>query len=65
MQREELDTLVEWAAAEGVPENNPAALAIAQLHRMKEVFGCAKMYFGPKPTLPDQQVFGVTTFELG
>jgi len=48
-----------------VPENNPAALTIAQLHRMKEVFGCAKMYFGPKPALPDQQIFGVTTFELG
>jgi len=48
-----------------VPENNPAALAIVQLHRMQEVFGCAKMYFGPKPILQDQQIFGVTSFELG
>jgi hypothetical protein len=48
-----------------VPENNPAAVALAQRHHMEEVFGCAKMYFGPKPRLPEQQIFGNTTFELG
>jgi len=48
-----------------VPENNPAALAIARLHNMTEVFGCARMYYGAKPDLPEQQVFAVTTFELG
>ena len=48
-----------------VPENNPAAIALAQRHHMKEVFGCAKMYFGPRPQLPEQHIFGVTTFELG
>jgi ribosomal protein S18 acetylase RimI-like enzyme len=48
-----------------VPENNQAAVALAQRYAMKEVFGCAKMYLGPKPTLPEQEIFAVTTFELG
>jgi len=48
-----------------VPENNPAAVAMAQRFDMKEVFGCAKMYFGPQPELPEQEIFGVTSFELG
>lgn len=48
-----------------VPENNPAALALAERHGLREVFGCARMYYGPPPDLPDGEVFGVTTFELG
>ena len=32
---------------------------------MQDVFGCARMYFGSKPVLPDAQTYGVTTFELG
>jgi ribosomal protein S18 acetylase RimI-like enzyme len=48
-----------------VPENNPAALKLAKKAGMKEVFGCAKMYFGPTPRLPDEEIFGVTTFEFG
>lgn len=48
-----------------VPENNRAAFEMARRFNMKEVFGCAKMYYGPKPVLPEQEIFGVTTFELG
>jgi GNAT superfamily N-acetyltransferase len=48
-----------------VPENNPAALALAARHAMDEVFGCARMYLGPAPALPWERIFGVTTFELG
>lgn len=48
-----------------VPENNPQALALAQRHGLREVFGCARMYYGPPPALPHQEIFGVTTFELG
>ncbi len=48
-----------------VPENNPEALALAARHGLREVFGCARMYYGPPPRLPDQEIFGVTTFELG
>jgi len=48
-----------------VPENNPAAVTLAREAGMKEVFGCAKMYYGPAPRLPENEIFGVTTFELG
>lgn len=47
------------------PENNPEALALAARHGMTEVFGCARMILGPIPELPDAEIFGVTTFELG
>jgi len=48
-----------------VPENNPEALALAQRHGLREVFGCARMYYGPPPVLPSGEIYGVTTFELG
>jgi hypothetical protein len=48
-----------------VPENNPEALALAERHGMREVFGCARMYYGRPPVLPYNEIFGVTTFELG
>jgi GNAT superfamily N-acetyltransferase len=47
------------------PENNPAAMALVRGQAMTEVFGCARMYLGPKPALAQHRVFGVTTFELG
>jgi len=48
-----------------VPEANREAVALAERHGMKEVFGCARMVLGPVPELPDAEIFGVTTFELG
>ena len=48
-----------------VPEPNADAMALAARHGMREVFGCARMYLGPPPALPQDQIFGVTTFELG
>jgi hypothetical protein len=48
-----------------VPEGNAAAMALARGRGMREVFGCARMYLGPAPALPDAEIFGVTTFELG
>jgi GNAT superfamily N-acetyltransferase len=48
-----------------VPENNHEAMALAQRHGMREIFGCARMYYGPPPVLPQGEIFGVTTFELG
>ena len=48
-----------------IPECNLAAVALAARHGLSESFGCARMYRGPIPELPWQQVFGVTTFELG
>ena len=48
-----------------VPEINRDALALVARHGMKEVFGCARMVLGPMPELPDAEIFGITTFELG
>jgi hypothetical protein len=48
-----------------VPEINREALALVTRHGMKEVFGCARMVLGPIPELPDAEIFGITTFELG
>lgn len=47
------------------PENNPAAIELVRQHQMTEVFGCARMYLGPRPVVADERIFGVTTFELG
>lgn len=48
-----------------VPERNQAAMDLARAAGMEEVFGCAKMYYGPAPALPENEIYGVTTFELG
>ena len=48
-----------------VPEKNREALALVARHGMKQSFGCARMILGPVPHLPDGEIFGVTTFELG
>ncbi|MGA7304388.1 MAG: hypothetical protein WBW88_05920 [Rhodothermales bacterium] len=48
-----------------MPEINREALELAARYGMKEVFGRARMVLGPIPKLPDAEIFGVTTFELG
>ena len=48
-----------------VPEINGDALALVARYGMREVFGCARMVHGPIPELPDAEIFGVTTLELG
>jgi ribosomal protein S18 acetylase RimI-like enzyme len=48
-----------------VPEVNRDALALVRRHGMEEVFRCARMVLGPVPSLPDHEIYGVTTFELG
>jgi len=48
-----------------VPENNPQAMALARRHHLREVFGCARMYYGPPPEVAQDGIYGVTTFELG
>ena len=48
-----------------VPEINKSAMKIVKNKGMKEVFGCARMYFANKPKLPDAQIYGITSFELG
>jgi hypothetical protein len=48
-----------------IPECNSQAVALAERHGLQETFGCARMVMGATPDIPWQQVFGVTTFELG
>lgn len=48
-----------------VPENNKLATELARRHNLKESFGCARMYRGNFPMLPYDQIYGVTSFELG
>ncbi len=48
-----------------VPEPNAAALELAGRHGMTPVFETARMYAGPAPALPLDEIFGVTSFELG
>ena len=48
-----------------VPERNRAALDLVARHDLTEVFGCARMTYGPPPALPWDEIFGVTTYELG
>ncbi len=47
------------------PEPNTAAVAMARERHMEEVFGTARMYSRYVPALPLQEIFGVTSFELG
>ncbi|MEO0870063.1 MAG: GNAT family N-acetyltransferase, partial [Cyanobacteria bacterium J06642_11] len=48
-----------------VPETNQAAVALAQQHGMTYVFETARMYTQAAPNLPLENIFGITTFELG
>lgn len=47
------------------PESNAAALELARYYGLKPVFETARMYRGPAPDLPLDEIFGITTFELG
>jgi hypothetical protein len=48
-----------------VPEINKDGMKLAALYDMKEMFGCARMYYGKAPELPYDKIYSVTTFELG
>ncbi|MEM9282157.1 MAG: GNAT family N-acetyltransferase [Verrucomicrobiota bacterium] len=48
-----------------IPEINSVARDLADRYELTEVCGCARMYYGGIPQLPWDQIFGITTFELG
>ena len=48
-----------------VPECNSAAMALAADNGLTEVFRCVRMYRGSAPAIDWDQIYGVTTFELG
>lgn len=47
------------------PECNESAVLIAKKYNMKEVFGTARMYTVKIPKLPLENIYGVTSFEMG
>lgn len=47
------------------PEDNPQAVDIALRMGLDPVFETARMYKGEAPDLPLDQIYGITTFELG
>lgn len=48
-----------------VPEINRFATAMAQKHKLRPVFKTARMYSRNAPDLPMENIYGVTSFELG
>jgi len=48
-----------------VPENNPAAVALAESLGLEPVFEVARMYTGPVREVDQARVFGVTSLERG
>lgn len=48
-----------------VPATNSAAVALAKQNSMTYVFETARMYTQAAPDLPIENIFGITTFELG
>ena len=47
------------------PEDNRAAIDLAEAAGLAPVFETARMYRGSAPALPLDRIFGITTFELG
>ncbi len=58
-------TQPEAEVALDTPEDNKAAVALAERFGLQPVFETARMYRGPAPELPTARTFGITTFELG
>jgi GNAT superfamily N-acetyltransferase len=48
-----------------IPEVNQDAIELVNQHQMEKVFATARMYTKEAPKLPVNNIFGVTTFELG
>ena len=48
-----------------IPVCNQAALRLVECHQMQKVFETARVYRGPAPDLPLEQIYGITSFELG
>ena len=48
-----------------IPLTNPQAVQLTEQYAAKPVFECARMYYGQKPNVDINKIFGITTFELG
>ena len=64
------ESLIASASAEAeivldAPESNRFALRLAERAGLAPSFETARMYRGPAPAIPQERVYGVTSFELG
>lgn len=48
-----------------VPEANAAAVTLVKDFDLSEVFGCMRLYHGPAPDRPVNQIYAVTSLEFG
>ncbi|VEG92051.1 GNAT family N-acetyltransferase [Legionella spiritensis] len=48
-----------------IPETNPHAVAMVNRYQMEKVFETSRMYLKEPPELPMENIYGITTFELG
>ncbi|MFZ4436428.1 MAG: hypothetical protein ACOYOR_07980 [Flavobacterium psychrophilum] len=48
-----------------IPLSNPHAVALTTHYQTQAIFDCGRMYYGAAPEIPMDQVYGITTFELG
>jgi GNAT superfamily N-acetyltransferase len=48
-----------------VPETNKHAMELTKKYTMNKVFATARMYLKEEPSLPLEQIYGITSFELG
>ncbi|MCE9686639.1 GNAT family N-acetyltransferase [Shewanella sp. AS16] len=48
-----------------ISELNPAAVELAERHKMQLVFETSRMYTRETPELPLDKIFGITSFEIG
>ncbi|MDI9818673.1 MULTISPECIES: GNAT family N-acetyltransferase [unclassified Legionella] len=48
-----------------IPENNPHARELVRRYQLEKIFETARMYLKKPPQLPVEQIYGITTFELG
>ena len=48
-----------------IPTVNISAMNLVSKYNGKYIFECARMYHGPSPTYPINNIYGITSFELG
>ncbi len=48
-----------------IPTTNNDAVGLVKKYAGKYVFECARMYYGKDPNTPINNIYGITTFELG
>ena len=48
-----------------IPTTNQNAVSLVKKYKGKYVFECARMYYGEIPKIDVNNIYGITTFELG